>query len=190
MKSSARRAVPNPARANPKALSYSSSGNGSAPHLAGAILNNLAGIRMVHVPYKGTAPALAETVAGHVPVTFSNLVPALPQVQAGRLRALAVTGAARTRHLSSVPTVAESGFPGFDVTVWYGVMVRAGTPAPTVEFLNREINRALKSPEVEARLEREGASPAGGSAAEFGTFIRRELKKWAQAVRESGAKAD
>ena len=108
----------------------------------------------------------------------------------GKLRALAVTGAARTRHLAHVPTVAESGYPGFEVTVWYGVMVRLGTSQPIVDLLNREINRALRSPEVDVRLEREGASLMGGSAVEFGSFIRRELKKWAQAVRDSGAKAD
>ena len=178
------------AKSNPGRLSYSSSGNGSAPHLAGELFKTRAGIQMTHVPYKGTAPALADTIAGHVQLTFANLVPTQPQVKAGKLRGIAVTGVERVKQLPEVPTIAESGMPGFDVTVWYGIEVPAGTPKPVIALMSRDINHVLRLPEVAERLSREGATPMGGTPAEFGALIDRELRKWAQAVRVSGAKAD
>ena len=178
------------AKSNPGRLSYSSSGNGSAPHLAGELFKTRAGIQMTHVPYKGTAPALADTIGGHVQLTFANLVPTQPQVKAGKLRGIAVTGAERVKQLPEVPTIAESGMPGFDVTVWYGIEVPAGTPKPVIALMSRDINHVLRLPDVAERLSREGATPMGGTPAEFGALIERELKKWAQAVRVSGAKAD
>jgi tripartite-type tricarboxylate transporter receptor subunit TctC len=178
------------AKSNPGRLSYSSSGNGSAPHLAGELFKTRAGVQMTHVPYKGTAPALADTIAGHVQLTFANLVPTLPQVRSGKLRGLAVTGAQRVKQLPELPTIAESVLPGFQVTVWYGIEVPAGTPKHVVTTMNRDINEVLRLPEVAERLSREGATPIGGTPAEFGAHIQSELRKWAQTVRDSGAKAD
>lgn len=123
-------------------------------------------------------------------MTFANLVPTLPHVKAGKLRGLAVTGAERVRQLPELPTIAEAILPGFEVGVWYGIMVPAGTPESVITAMNRDITQALRSPDVEQRLSREGATPNANTPAEFGAYIERELKKWAQAVRESGAKAD
>ena len=178
------------AKSNPGRLSYSSSGNGSAPHLAGELFKTRAGIQMTHVPYKGTAPALTDTIAGHVQLTFSNLVPTQPHVKSGKLRGIAVTGAERVRQLPDLPTIGESGLPGFDVTVWYGIEVPAGTPQQVIATMSRDINQVLRLPEVAERLSREGAAPMGGTPPEFGRLIERELRKWAQAVRDSGAKPD
>lgn len=178
------------AKLHPGQLSYSSSGNGSVPHLAGAIIRLRAGVQITHVPYRGTAPAIADTLSGRVPLTISNIVPMLTQIKAGRLRGLAVTSAERVKLLPELPTVAESGFAGFEAGVWYGVAVPAGTPAAIVNAMNREINQVVRAPDVEPRFSQEGATALAVTPKEFAAYVERELKKWAEAVRVSGAKAD
>jgi tripartite-type tricarboxylate transporter receptor subunit TctC len=178
------------AKARPGQLSYSSSGNGSVPHLAGALLKTRAGIQITHVPYRGTGPAIVDTLAGHVQLTISNLVPMVVQINAGKLRGLAVTSLERVKPLPDLPTIAESGFQGFEASVWYGIAVPAGTPKALVDALNADINDVLRSPDIEPRLSQEGATALVVTPRQFSTYVDSELKKWAEAVRVSGAKAD
>jgi len=178
------------AKAQPGQLSYSSSGNGSVPHLAGALLKTRAGVQITHIPYRGTGPAIADTLAGHVQLTISNLVPMLAQINAGKLRGLAVTSLQRVKLLPELPTIAESGFPSFEASVWYGVAVPAGTPTTLVNAINSDVNQAVRAPEVAPRLSQEGATPLSVTPKQFAAYVDSELKKWAEAVRVSGAKAD
>ena len=174
----------------PAQLGYSTSGNGSVGHLAGAVLNTRAGMTLTHVPYRGTGPAIADTLAGRVPLTIANLVPMQVQIKAGKLRGLAVTSAERVKLLPELPTIAESGFAGFEASVWYGVAVPSGTPSPIVSTMNTAINQVIRSPEVEPRFAQEGATAIAVTPRAFADYVDRELKKWAEAVRVSGAKAE
>jgi len=179
------------ARARPGALNFASGSTGSTGHLAGELFKVLAGVDMTHIPYKGAAPAMQDLLAGQVQLMFDNLANALPQVKAGRLRAIAVTTLQRSPAAPDLPTVAESGLPGFDLSTWFGVMVPAGTPVEIVTRLNAEIVRALGSPELKDRLAAMGAEPPADNTPErFAAFIRSELSKYATVVRESGAKVD
>ena len=177
------------AKSRPGVLNYSTSGKGSSTHMASVLFCRMAGVDMVHVPYKGSGPAVADLIAGQVQLRFSSIPPALPHVKSGRLRALAVSSAKRFSLLPDLPAVAET-VPGFEVDSWYGFLAPARTPAAIVQKLNTEIAAALKDPEVKARLEASGAEAVGSSSARFGEVIRAELRRWAPIVRETGAVAE
>lgn len=178
------------AKAQPKLLNYASSGNGGASHLLTELFKVMAGIQMAHIPYNGTGPALANVLSGQVQVFL--MVPATAQVhvKAGRLRALAVTSVQRSKLMPELPTVAESGVPGFDGSTWYGVVVPARTPTEIVNKLNRDIASALREPDISERLVSQGVELVGSTPEEFSRFIRAEIPKWEKAVRVSGAKVD
>ena len=179
------------ARAKPAYLNFGSGSTGSTGHLAGELFNTMAGVQMVHIPYKGAAPAMADLLSGQVQLMFDNLANALPNVKAGRLRALAVTTLARSPAMPDLPTIAESGLPGFDLTTWFGLMVPAGTPADIVARLNAEIVRALNANDMRERLQKMGAEPPANNTPEhFAAFIRTEAEKYAKVVKDSGAKVD
>lgn len=176
------------ALAKSQRLSYASTGIGSANHLSGELFKTMAGIDMVHVPYKGGGPAAAALLAGEVQAMFSSSGGVLPHVKAGRLRALAVTGPKRTPIAPDIPTIAESGVPGYDVTGWYGLVAPARTPKPVIERLNAAANKAL--PELRERYFNLGTDVAGGTVEEFTTFYRNESVKWGRVVKLSGARVD
>lgn len=179
------------ARAKPGYLNFGSGSTGSTGHLAGELFNTMAGVQMVHIPYKGAAPAMADLLSGQVQLMFDNLANALPNVKAGRLRALAVTTLARSAAMPDLPTVAESGLPGFDLTTWFGLMVPAGTPPEIVARLNAEIVRALNAKDMRERLQKMGAEPPADNTPEhFAAFIGTEAAKYAKVVKDSGAKVD
>jgi tripartite-type tricarboxylate transporter receptor subunit TctC len=178
------------ARANPGKLSFGSGSIGSAGHLAGELFNTMAGVRMVHIPYKGSAPAVVDLLAGQIQLMFDNLASALPHVKAGRLRAIAVTTAKRSSFVPELPTIMESGLPGFDVGTWFGLMAPAGTPAPVVMQLHREVVRILGLPDVRERLAAMGAEPVANTPDAFAAFIVAERAKYAKVVRDSGARVD
>lgn len=176
------------AKAQPQRLTYASTGIGSANHLSAELFKSMAGIDMVHVPYKGGAPALSALLSGEVQVMFSSSGGVFPHVKAGRVRALAVTGAKRSLSAPDIPTIAESGVSGYDVTGWYGLATTANTPKAVIERLNVTINRAL--PELRERYANLGTEVSGGTAAEFGAYLKSEREKWARVVKISGAKVD
>jgi len=179
------------ARAKPGTLNFGSGSTGSTGHLAGELFNTMAGVKMVHIPYKGAAPATADLLGGQVQLMFDNLASALPNVKAGKLRALAVTTLARSPAIPELPTIAESGLPGFDLTTWFGLLVPAGTPPEIVARLNAEIVRALDAKDMRERLEKMGAEPLSNNTPErFAAFIRSEAAKYARVVKDSGAKVD
>jgi tripartite-type tricarboxylate transporter receptor subunit TctC len=176
------------AKAKPGQLNYASSGNGSANHLAGELFKTMAGVSMVHVPYKGAAPATTALLAGEVQVMFSSTTSIIQHVKAGRIKALATTGPNRTPIAPEIPTVAESGLPGFVVTGWFGLLAPALTPKPIIDRLNAEVNRVL--PELRERYGEHGTEPVGGTPQEFAAFIKAEIAKWAKVVQASGARPD
>ncbi len=179
------------ARAKPGSLNFGSGSTGSTGHLAGELFNTMAGVKMVHIPYKGGAPAMADLLGGQVQLMFDNLANALPNVKAGKLRALAVTTLARSRAMPELPTIAESGLPGFDLTTWFGVMAPAGTAPEIVAKLNAEIVLALNAKDMHERLEKMGAEvPANNTPEHFAAFIRAEATKYAKVVKDSGARVD
>ena len=178
------------AKANPQKVNYASAAVASLGHLAGELLNSSAGIRMQHVPYKGSGQAVIDLLAGQVQIMFSGMSSVMPHIKAGKLRPLAVTGAQRSPATPEVPTIAEAGYPGFEASAWYSVMAPAGTPKTVVTRLNGEILRALKIPEVKERLENVGFELVGSSPDECGTYIRNEIVKWAKVVKASGIKAE
>jgi tripartite-type tricarboxylate transporter receptor subunit TctC len=175
------------AKSQPRPLSYASSGIGSANHLSGELFNTMAGVKLVHVPYKGGAPALNALIASEVQVSFTSGA-AIPHAKAGRLKTIAVTGPKRSSIAPQIPTIGESGLPGYEVIGWYGLVAPAKTPKPIVESLNATINKSL--PELRERFENIGMEVSGGSPAEFGGFLRSERDKWAKVVKLSGAKAE
>ena len=178
------------ARARPGKLNYGTGGAGTGPHLAGELINMMAGVSIVHVPYKGTGPALTALLSGEVDLTFDNLLIVLPQIKAGRVRPIAATGSQRSRLMPELPTIAESGLPGFSATGWYGVMAPVATPKDIVARLNAEITRTLRSPDVSERLNSMAAEPAPGTPEQFGAFIRSEIEKWAKVVKATNMKAE
>ena len=175
---------------NPGKLNYASSGAGAAAHLAGELFKSMAGVDIVHVPYKGAQPALTDLIAGHAQLMFATSASVIPYVKAGRLRALAVTTAQRSPSVPELPTVAQAGLPGFEATTWHGVVVPAATPAAVVQQLNRDINAVLKEKDLSERLAGLGAEVLTGTPQDFADYIAREIPKWTKVVNDSGAKAD
>jgi tripartite-type tricarboxylate transporter receptor subunit TctC len=178
------------ARREPGKLSYSSAGVGSSNHLAGALFNIEAGVDVVHIPYKGASPALTDLIAGQVQLSFQTLPSVGGTVKAKRLKPLAVTSAKRAATYPDVPTAAEAGLKGFEVSAWYSILVPAGTPRPIIDRLNAEVLKALRQPDVIDRLQAEGAEAAGTTPEQFAEFMRRESAKWGRVVKLSGMKAD
>jgi tripartite-type tricarboxylate transporter receptor subunit TctC len=171
-------------------VTYASPGNGTVSHLSGELLQRASGVKLTHVPYKGAAQALTDTLGGQVDSFMSSVPSALGQIRGGKLRAIAVTSAKRSPELPGTPTIAESGYPGFEASTWYGLLAPAGTPAPVISRLNSEVNRALAAKEVRERLASEGGEALGGSPAHFAAFLAAEHAKWGRIVRESGAKVE
>ena len=178
------------AKAKPGTINYGSAGNGSAGHLAMEYLKQTVGIDLVHVPYKGTGPMTTDLIAGQTQATFTGAPPMIPHIKSGKLRALAVGGAKRVGALADVPTVAESGYPGFATSQWYGILAPAKTPEAVLKKLNGEINRVLKLPDVVERLSADGSNPHGSTQQEFAAHIQSEAKRWGQVVKTAGIKAD
>jgi len=178
------------AKANPGKLNFGSGSTGSAGHLAGELFKTMAGVDMAHVPYKGAGPAMQDLVAGQIQLMFDNLASSLGQIRAGKVRALAVTTAKRTSLAPELPTIAESGLPGFDINTWFGVFAPAKTPQPVVDRLYTEFTRALAMPDVRQKMIDLGAEPVGNKPAEFAAYIRSEKDKYARVIRASGAKVD
>jgi len=174
------------AKANPGKLDYASAGQGTAVHLAVELFNSMAGITMTHIPYKGSGLALIDLLAGQVQLTFGNVLSSRGYVKSGRLRALAVSSAKRSAVLPGLPTVSESGVPGYDTASWYGYLAPAGTPQPIVQRLNAEIINAIKSADMSERLATDGAEPAGGTPDDFGQYIAKEIARWRKVVKEAG----
>jgi tripartite-type tricarboxylate transporter receptor subunit TctC len=178
------------ARARPGALNYGTAGNGTPPHMTGELFKSYTGVDIQHIPYKGGAPAIADLIAGQIPIMFDNVPPLLPHVRSGRIKALAVTSLARLAILPDVPTLDESGLKGFDAVGWNGLLAPAGTPREIVGRLHTDVARILGSPQVRDNLTAQGAEVVGNSPDEFAAWIRAEVKKWAEVIRVSGAKLD
>ena len=178
------------ARAKPGALAFASGGNGTTGHLCGELLKSTAKVDLLHVPYKGPAPALQDVIAGRVPLMCDNFSNVIPHVRSGRLKAVALTAMKRHPQAPEVPTADESGLPGFEVGVWYGFAVPAATPRPVVQKLNAEIGRALREPKVAERLQQLGLAVVADSPEDFARFVAAESEKMRKLVQESGARVD
>ncbi len=176
------------AKRQPGQLSFASAGNGTGGHLSGELFKLLAGIDMLHVPYKGVAPALIDVISGQVSMTFASILSGHPHARSGKLRALAVTGAKRSPAVPELPTMIEAGVKGYESATWYGLLAPAGTPPDIVAKLNAEVVSILKQPETHERLSKEGADPVGNTPAEFGKFIRSEIAKWGKVIKAAGIK--
>ena len=178
------------ARARPGQIAYASAGNGTAAHLAGELFKLMAHIDMVHIPYKGNVPAIIDLMGGQTSLLFATMPTVMPQVQAGRLKALAVTGVTRSPAAPELPTISESALPGFEVTNWIGIFAPAGTPRDIVVKLNGEANRTMQQPEIQRRLATEGAKFTARTPDEFGAFVKAEIAKWAKVVKSAGIHVD
>lgn len=178
------------AKARPGTLHFASPGIGQSQHLSGELFKRLAGIDIVHVPYKGTGPALGDLIGGQVQMMFSNIPPTMPHLAAGRLRALAVTGPSRSAALPGVPTVGESGVPGYQVVSWVGLLAPAGTPPAIVSRLNAEVTRVLSSPAAKERYAAAGADTGTGSAQDFADFLAADRAKWSSLIREANIQSE
>jgi tripartite-type tricarboxylate transporter receptor subunit TctC len=178
------------ARAKPGQLNYASSGAGQSTHLSMELFKSMARVNMIHVAYKGSSPAITDLLGGHVLLMFDNMPSALPHAKAGKLRGIAVSTAKRSPVTPEVPTVAESGLPGFEVSVWFGVLAPAATPREIVERLNGILVKALQSPDVRERLSSQGAEPIGDTPADFTAVMKRDLSKWAKVVKDANIKLD
>ena len=178
------------ARAKPGMLNYASSGSGTVTHLAGELFKTLGHVNIVHVPFKGGAPALTALMSGEVQMSYENSLIVVPHIKAGKLRALAVTGVQRSKLMPELPTIAEGGLPGYAASGWYGFVAPAAVPKDIVARLSTDIMRILRMPDVVERLSGQGAEPAGGTAEQFGAFIRTEIDKWTRLVKSVNMKAD
>ncbi len=178
------------AKAKPGGLNYASPGNGTSGHLAAELFKSLAGINVVHVPYKGGGPALTDLIGGQVQMLIISAVAALPQVKNGKLRALALTSLKRSPALPDIPTVAESGLPGYEVILWYGIFLPAKAPRAIVQRLNQEIVMIMNTPEMRARLAPEGGVAVGNTPEQFQEVIKADVKRWAEVVKNAGISAD
>jgi tripartite-type tricarboxylate transporter receptor subunit TctC len=178
------------AKSKPHALNYASGGNGTSPHLCMELFKSLTGADLVHIPYKGSAPAVIGLLGGQVDVMFDNAPNVLPQVKAGKLRALAVSTGKRSPIVPELPTVSEAGVPGFDVEVWFGIVAPAGAPDDVVAKLNTEINRILHLPDVVAGFQGQGVEAVGGTPEQFAAHLRGQITKWAKVVKDTGVHLD
>ena len=178
------------AKAAPGKITYGSPGNGTSIHLAGDLFEKAAGIQLTHVPYKGSNPAMMDALAGNVDLLVSSVPSAMGQLKSGKLRALAVTSAKRSSSLPDVPTVAESGYKGFDVSTWYGLLAPAGTPASVVGIINTAVNQLLARPDVQAAIKDQGAEPEAMSAAQFAALLKTDYAKWKGIVEAAGVRIE
>lgn len=178
------------AKARPGAMNFGSGGSGTSNHLAGELFNTVAGVKLVHIPYKGVNLAMNDVLGGQIHLVVIGIPAAAPHIRAGRLRALGVIAPQRSPALPEVPTVAEAGMPNFDVTTWYGVLAPAGTPRPVIARLNAELVRVMHAPDLKERLASTGTEPKTSTPDEFADYIKQEIGKWGKVVREAGLKAD
>lgn len=178
------------ARAQPSKLNYSSAGNGTNLHIPAELMKSLARIDIVHVPYQGGGPAMTAVLSGEVQISFPNIVPAVPQIQANAIRPIAVTGTQRSSSLPDVPTMTEAGLPGYDFTTWWVIMAPGSTPAAMVASLNQQVTQAMRSAPVVERMNKEGAEVVASKPEETGAFIRSEVTKWADVIKAAGIKID
>jgi tripartite-type tricarboxylate transporter receptor subunit TctC len=178
------------AKSRPGQLTYASAGAGTSPHLAMALLTGMSGLKMIHVPYKGAGPGVIDVIAGQISLMTPSIITVLNYVKDGRLRALGVTSAQRASGAPDIPTVAESGIPGYEAAQWFGVLAPAGTSREIVNTLRAEIVRVLQLPEVRTRLSGDGAEPVGNTPEEFAAYMRAETLKWVKVVRDSNIRAD
>jgi tripartite-type tricarboxylate transporter receptor subunit TctC len=178
------------AKNKPGDITFGSPGNGTVAHLTGELLQTAAGIKLQHIPYKGSAQAITDLIGGQVQAYMSSVPTALSHIKAGKLRPLAVTSTRRVPAIPDVPTVGEAGYKGFDANTWFGLVAPKGTPPAVVEKINAEVNKVLKSPDVRDKFAAEGGGPMGGTAAEFAALLRTDHAKWGKVVKESGAKLD
>ena len=177
------------AKSRPNELSFASAGNGAANHLAGELFKSMAGIHMVHVPYKASAPALIDVLGGHVSMMLDPVITAMPHVKIGKLRALGITSLKRTSAASELPTFAETGLPGFEAIGWHGILAPAGTPREILMRLNSEIVNVLRNPDIRARFAEQGADPVGNTPEQFLDFLKSDLTKWAKVIKAAGVRA-
>ncbi len=178
------------AKGNPGKLTYATTGAGSSPHLCAELFSTLAGIKMLHVPYKGAAPATTDLLGGQVALTFSNPTSAIPHIATGRMRGLAVTGAKRFSQLPTLPTMIEGGYPDFDLTAWYGVMVPRGTPPEIINRLNGAIGKVLQAPATRELLEKQGLEPQASTPAELAKELRDDVAKFAKLLKDAGVQPE
>ena len=178
------------AKAKPNTLNFASSGNGQSTHLAGELFNAMSGIKLSHIPYKGSAPALTDVMAGQVPLMFDTMLSAMPFVNSGKLKALAVTSSSRSPAAPNIPTIAESGLPAYEVFAWNGLLAPAGTPKPVLARLSEELKKAMQLPQVKDKFSAQGFAPSWNSPEQFGKFLQNEVTKWAVTVKASNAKVD
>jgi tripartite-type tricarboxylate transporter receptor subunit TctC len=178
------------AKAKPGYLTFASAGSGSSLHLSGELFKSMSGIDIVHIPYKGAAPAVTDLLGGQVSMMFDTGPSALPHVRSGKTRALAVTTAKRSRLMPDLPTVVESGLPGYDVTTWFGLVAPSGTPREIVTKLNTEVVRILQTPEVKERLETQAADPVGNTPEEFAAIIKADIAKWGEVIKLAGVRIE
>jgi tripartite-type tricarboxylate transporter receptor subunit TctC len=178
------------AKAKPGAIGFAGSGSGSTPHLAGELFNTLAAVQMVHIPYRGSGPAMIGLLSGETPVMFLPAINAGPHIKSGRLRAIAVTSTARLPSMPELPTVAEAGLKGYESSQWYGVMAPAGTPEDILNALNAHVVKIMQAADMQQRLHDDGIVPVGNARQQFAAYIKAELVKWADVIRRSGARID
>jgi tripartite-type tricarboxylate transporter receptor subunit TctC len=174
----------------PGQINFASAGVGTSPHLSMELFLVMTGLKMLHVPYKGSGPGVTDLIAGHVPAMMPNMLSAQPHIKSGRLRALGVTGSKRAPGADDIPTIAEAGVPGYEAVQWYGVLAPAGTPRDIISKLHTGVVRALQNPEVRQRLLNDGAEPIGSSPDEFAAYLRSETAKWAKVTQAAGIKPD
>jgi tripartite-type tricarboxylate transporter receptor subunit TctC len=172
-------------KANPGKLSYGSPGNGSTAHLSMELFKSMTGTSIVHIPYKGSAGVLADVMGGQIAVTIDNMPPYIPQVKAGKIRALAVSSAKRSSALPELPSIAEAGVPGYDSGAWFGLLAPAGTPKAVVDKLSAETARIIRMPDINRRVSEQGAEPVGGKPEEFAALIKTEIAKWAKVIQDA-----
>ena len=178
------------AKQKPDALTYASAGNGTSIHLAGASFTSLTGVKMLHVPYRGSGPAITDMLGGQVDFMFDSITSARPHIEAGKLRAIAITTKTRSPSLPDVPTMAEAGVPGYEVSPWFATFMPAGTPAPIVEKLGKTLNEAMNDPEVKKRFSAIGAEPIGSTPQALAAHLKTETERWTKLIKESNIKVD
>lgn len=178
------------AKANPGKINFGSPGNGASPHLSGELFKSMTKVDMVHVPYKGSAPAVSDLLGGQISIMFDNLPSVIPHVRSGKLRAIAISTATRSADLPDVPTIAEAGVPGYEATSWFGMFAPAGTPAPVLAKISTALGKVLANAEVKKKIDDQGGEPANETPAQFADFIQKETIKWGKVVKESGASLD